>query len=94
MQRSFYEVDSVEAPWNTGNDVEEDGTPNIGFKNRVKRGYFPVPPSDNYQDLRDEMVASCRRSVWFWSAPTTRWRVPASRRSTTASRRCSTPPTI
>ena len=61
MQRSFYEVDSVEAPWNTGNDVEEDGTPNIGFKNRVKRGYFPVPPSDHYQDLRDDMVANLQK---------------------------------
>ena len=39
MNRSFYEVDSIEAPWNSGVDVEEDGTPNIGFKNRVKKGY-------------------------------------------------------
>ena len=61
MQRSFYEVDSVEAPWNTGNDVEEDGTPNIGFKNRVKRGYFPVPPCDHTQDLRDDMVANLQK---------------------------------
>ena len=51
----------MEAPWNTGNDVEEDGTPNIGFKNRVKRGYFPVPPSDHYQDLRDDMVANLQK---------------------------------
>ncbi len=27
MQRSFYEVDSIEAPWNSGVDTEEDGTP-------------------------------------------------------------------
>ncbi len=47
MRGSFYEVDSVEAPWNSGLDVEADGTPNIGFKNRVKRGYFPVPPLDD-----------------------------------------------
>ena len=53
MQRSFYEVDSIEAPWNSGVDSEEDGTPNIGFKNRVKKGYFPVPPIDHTQDLRD-----------------------------------------
>lgn len=25
MNRSFYEVDSIEAPWNSGVDVEEDG---------------------------------------------------------------------
>ena len=63
MNRSFYEVDSIEAPWNSGVDVEEDGTPNIGFKNRVKKGYFPVPPIDHTQDLRDDMVATCRRSA-------------------------------
>ena len=61
MQRSFYEVDSVEAPWNTGVDTEDDGTPNIAFKNRVKRGYFPVPPIDHTQDLRDDMVANLQK---------------------------------
>ncbi|MCT6920116.1 MAG: glutamine synthetase beta-grasp domain-containing protein, partial [Bifidobacteriales bacterium] len=61
MQRSFYEVDSIEAPWNSGVDVEEDGSDNIGFKNRVKRGYFPVPPIDHYQDLRDDMVANLQK---------------------------------
>ena len=60
-QRSFYEVDSIEAPWNSGVDTEEDGTPNIGFKNRVKKGYFPVPPCDHYQDLRDDMVANLQK---------------------------------
>ena len=77
MQRSFYEVDSIEAPWNSGIDTEDDGTPNIAFKNRVKKGYFPVPPIDHTQDLRDDMVA-------------TRWQALASRRSTTASTPCST----
>ena len=52
MQRSFYEVDSIEAPWNSGIDTEDDGTPNIAFKNRVKKGYFPVPPIDHTQDLQ------------------------------------------
>ena len=61
MRGSFYEVDSIEAPWNSGLDVEEDGTPNIGFKNRVKRGYFPVPPADHTQDLRDDMVANLQK---------------------------------
>ena len=87
MQRSFYEVDTIEAPWNSGVDTEEDGTPNIGFKNRIKKGYFPVPPCDHYQDLRDDMVANLACS---WSAPTTRWPAPVSRRSTTASTPCST----
>ncbi|MFT8356878.1 type I glutamate--ammonia ligase [Bifidobacterium aquikefiri] len=61
MNRSFYEVDSIEAPWNSGTDIEDDGTPNIGFKNRVKRGYFPVPPTDHNQDLRDDMVANLQK---------------------------------
>ena len=61
MQRSFYEVDSIEAPWNSGIDTEDDGTPNIAFKNRVKKGYFPVPPIDHTQDLRDDMVANLQK---------------------------------
>src|SRR3989454_3933505 len=30
--------------------------PTFGFRPRVKEGYFPVPPTDHYQDLRTEMV--------------------------------------
>ena len=51
--RSYFFIDSVEAPWNTG---KEEG-PNLGYKPRHKQGYFPVPPMDHYQDLRSEMVA-------------------------------------
>lgn len=61
MRRSFYEIDSVEAPWNSGEEYEEDGAPNVGFKNRVKGGYFPVPPIDHSQDLRDDMVANLQK---------------------------------
>ncbi len=50
--RGFYQVDSVEASWNTGRD---EG-PNLGYKPRYKEGYFPVPPMDQYQDLRSEMT--------------------------------------
>ena len=48
---AFYNVDSVEAKWNTGRD---EG-PNLGYKTRHKEGYFPVPPSDTLVDLRTEM---------------------------------------
>ncbi|MFQ5354726.1 MAG: type I glutamate--ammonia ligase [Thermodesulfobacteriota bacterium] len=48
---SFYAVDSVEGIWNTGREE----CPNLGFKPRHKEGYFPVPPTDSYQDLRTEM---------------------------------------
>ncbi len=54
---AFYEVDSVEGTWNTGND---DG-PNLGYKLRPKEGYFPIPPSDHFQDLRSEMVLVLER---------------------------------
>ena len=49
---AFYEIDSIEGTWNTGRD---EG-PNLGYKPRHKEGYFPVPPSDKFQDLRTEMV--------------------------------------
>jgi glutamine synthetase len=48
----FYEVDSVEGRWNSGTD---EG-PNLGYKPRYKEGYFPVPPTDSLNDLRNEMV--------------------------------------
>lgn len=49
---SFYMVDSVEGRWNTG----ADEGPNLGYKPRFKEGYFPVPPTDSLNDLRNEMV--------------------------------------
>ncbi|MCD4722929.1 MAG: type I glutamate--ammonia ligase [Desulfobacula sp.] len=49
---SFYEIDSHEAHWNTGSDE----MPNLGYKIRAKHGYFPLPPSDKYQDMRTEMM--------------------------------------
>ncbi len=49
---TFYFVDSVEGNWNTGRD---EG-PNLGHKPRYKEGYFPVPPVDSLNDLRNEMA--------------------------------------
>ncbi|MGZ8786116.1 MAG: type I glutamate--ammonia ligase [Acidimicrobiia bacterium] len=51
---AFYEVDSIEGAWNTG--AKEDGK-NLAYKPRYKEGYFPVPPTDHFQDLRSEMSA-------------------------------------
>jgi glutamine synthetase len=51
---SFHYVDSEEGAWNSGRD-EEGG--NLGYKPRYKEGYFPVPPTDHFQDLRSEMVS-------------------------------------
>ncbi len=52
--RAFYEVDSKEGFWNTG----EVGTParTSAYKLRQKEGYFPVPPADSLANLRGEMV--------------------------------------
>ena len=50
----YYFVDSVEGAWNSG-EYEEGG--NLGYKPRYKEGYFPVPPTDHFQDLRSEMTA-------------------------------------
>jgi glutamine synthetase len=52
QNKSYYEVDSVEGRWNTARDEN----PNLGYKPRYKEGYFPVPPTDSLQDLRNEMV--------------------------------------
>jgi len=48
-----YFIDSIEGAWNTGRD--ENGN-NKGYKTRYKGGYFPVSPTDQFADLRDEMV--------------------------------------
>jgi glutamine synthetase len=48
----YYRIDSNEGIWNSG---REEG-PNLGFKLRHKEGYFPVPPSDQQQDLRSEII--------------------------------------
>ncbi|MDE3075304.1 MAG: type I glutamate--ammonia ligase, partial [Chloroflexota bacterium] len=46
---AFYEIDSEEGIWNSGE-------PGLGYRPRYKEGYFPVPPMDKLQDLRSEMI--------------------------------------
>ncbi|MGV3711676.1 type I glutamate--ammonia ligase [Pseudolysinimonas sp.] len=53
QNKSFYEVDSDEAAWNSGR-VEEGG--NLANKTPFKGGYFPVTPVDKHADLRDDIV--------------------------------------
>jgi glutamine synthetase len=48
----YYYVDSVEGRWNSG---REEG-PNLAYKPRHKEGYFPVAPTDSFQDIRTEML--------------------------------------
>jgi glutamine synthetase len=47
----FYFIDAEEGRWNAGREAN-----NLGYRPRYKEGYFPVPPTDHYQDLRSEMV--------------------------------------
>lgn len=49
---SWYKVDSREGFWNTGSEEEA----NLGHKIRAKEGYFPVPPADSTNDVRNSMV--------------------------------------
>ncbi len=56
MGRSFFEVESNEASWNTNKEYAEG---NIGHRPKVKGGYFPVPPVDSLQDVRSAMVLAC-----------------------------------
>ncbi|RMH30860.1 MAG: type I glutamate--ammonia ligase [Candidatus Hydrogenedentota bacterium] len=52
---AFYEIDSDEGIWNSGRE-NQPGNPNLGWRPRHKEGYFPVPPIDQLQDLRTEMM--------------------------------------
>ena len=47
----FYFIDAEEGRWNSGRERD-----NLGYRPRYKEGYFPVPPTDHYQDMRSEMV--------------------------------------
>ena len=49
-----YYVGSREGIWGRG---DEDAT-NLGYKIRLKEGYFPTPPMDTMQNIRSEMVAT------------------------------------
>lgn len=49
--KSYYEVDSHEGFWNTASPE-----PKLSYLNRIKEGYFPLPPLDKTQDLRAQMV--------------------------------------
>ncbi len=51
-QCGYFFVDSIEGQWNMGR-VEN---PNLAYKSRYKEGYFPVPPTDHFMDIRTEMA--------------------------------------
>ena len=51
----FYYIDSEAGFWNAGREGTPD-RPNLGYRPKYKQGYFPVPPADQFQDLRSQMV--------------------------------------
>ena len=55
-QYGFYFIDAEEGRWNSGRQEN-----NLGYRPRYKEGYFPVPPTDHYQDLRSEMVLTMQQ---------------------------------
>src|SRR5262249_32952057 len=56
-EHSFHFVDSTEGTWNSGSD---EG-PNLGYKIRAKEGYFPLPPHDTLQEIRNQMVLTMEK---------------------------------
>ncbi|MBI4438412.1 type I glutamate--ammonia ligase [Candidatus Woesearchaeota archaeon] len=52
---SFHMIDSKEGIWNT-HRKEGNPHPNLGYKVRYKQGYFPTPPTDSLQNIRNEMA--------------------------------------
>ncbi len=59
---AYYNVDSDEGIWNSGNKYQLDGkTLSKGYRPRYKGGYFPVPPVDTLSDIRSEMVIEMQK---------------------------------
>jgi glutamine synthetase len=50
-QSGYYYIDAEEGRWNSAREGK-----NLGYRPRYKEGYFPLPPTDHYQNLRAEMV--------------------------------------
>ena len=57
MNKVSYEVDAIDASWNTDTEYEMGNT---GHRPGVKGGYFPVNPIDEAQDIRSEMLSTMK----------------------------------
>ena len=55
---AFYTVDSIEGPWNTG----QDERPNLAGKIATKEGYSPVPPVDQTSGVRWAIAEALERA--------------------------------
>ncbi len=58
MNKVGFEVDALDASWNTDTEYEMGNT---GHRPGVKGGYFPVNPIDDAQDMRSEMLSTMKR---------------------------------
>ncbi|MGR3521104.1 MAG: type I glutamate--ammonia ligase, partial [Roseovarius sp.] len=58
INKVSYEVDAIDASWNTDTEYEMGNT---GHRPGVKGGYFPVNPIDDGQDIRSEMLSTMKR---------------------------------
>ena len=58
MNKVSFEVDALDAAWNTDTDYEMGNT---GHRPGVKGGYFPVNTIDDGQDIRSEMLSTMKR---------------------------------
>jgi len=58
INKVSYEVDALDASWNTDTEYEVG---NMGHRPGIKGGYFPVPPVDDGQDIRSEMLSTMKR---------------------------------
>jgi glutamine synthetase len=58
MNKVSFQVDGVDAAWNSDREFEGGNT---GHRPGIKGGYFPVPPLDDAQDLRSEMLSTMKR---------------------------------
>src|SRR6516225_755728 len=56
-QHGFYFIDAEEGRWNSGRAEQ-----NLRYRPRYREGYFPVPPTDHYQDLRSEMAVAMQNA--------------------------------
>jgi len=58
MNKVSFEVDAIDAAWNTDTEYEMGNT---GHRPGVKGGYFPVNPIDDAQDIRSEMLSTMKQ---------------------------------
>ncbi|OGA16677.1 MAG: type I glutamate--ammonia ligase [Betaproteobacteria bacterium RIFCSPLOWO2_12_FULL_63_13] len=58
MSGSFVKIKSEEAPWSSGDEFEGG---NMAHRAPVKGGYFPVPPVDSLQDIRNAICIALQQ---------------------------------